>query len=163
MGPKVGILWSQNVVRKTACFLTQNSHQIICFVCPVNPGNRVKTYTRHQQTHVSLFLTQSFPDTNNCQSPCQKRTHKSTNMSHNPLSKLAVFSAPDSDAILEPKLFPNRTQNYPRAPLGAQGAAWGSHGTQKMSLCQFGIHFGTQIEPQIANVAPKKTTNCCPK
>ena len=39
-------------------------------------------------------------------------------------------------------------------PLGAQGAAWRSHGAQNMSPCAFGRHIGAQKVTKIRKTAP---------
>ena len=168
MAPKIVILCSQNDVRKTACFRTPIFHKIHCCVCPVDPENRVKTYNCHQNSHVSLFRWHSPTDTNNYQNHRQKGEPKSPKMCQNPSSKTVVFSPPILMSFCNrkcPKTDPQMTPNSSQmAPLGAQGGAWGSHGTPKMSPCRFGLHFGVQHVPKITKMTFKMTPTCpkCP-
>ena len=128
----------QNVVRKTACLMTSVFLKLCCFLSPVDLENRVKTYHSHQKSHVRPFRGQSPLEAQNERTCDQKRNPKTPKMSQNPSPQIIVFLTRIMVSFwcrkypkTGPKMTPKSTH---MAPLVAQWAAWGSHGTPKMSL-----------------------------
>ena len=66
----------------------------LVFCVPCGPWKSCEDVQLSTNTHVAFFLTRSPPDTKNNQKQRQQGTHKSTNMSQHPSSKLAVFLPP---------------------------------------------------------------------
>ena len=108
--------------------------------CPLWTLKILRKRTTIDTKHMFAFFIDNRLQTQNIDKQRPKKSPKNAKMSQNLSSKIFVFLARFLGSFWRRKCPKNDSKMTPKsaqmAPLGAQGGAWGGHGTPKMPLCR---------------------------
>ena len=142
------------------------SHDVNCLPTlqlpsPFGPCKSCENVELSSKITCSPFSLKTISRHPECTNIRPKRSPAITNIMQNPYSKiiglwtliLVSFWGRKSSKT-DPKMI---TKSGQMVPLVAQGAAWGSQGTPKMSPCRVGVFLCTQNDPKLGKRTPTMT------